>query len=105
MQQAGGLARDLRASSRPVIVAGDLNAPQHSMVVRTLFESGLRDAFSTAGTGFGYTYGHSHGHGISFMRIDHVLVDSTIGVADCFVGGEQGSTHRAVIADLLLSRH
>ena len=102
MVQANSLARELRASLRPVIVAGDLNAPQNSLVIRTLLESGVRDAFSTAGAGFGYTYGHSHGYGISFMRIDHVLVGSGIGVANCFVGGKRGSTHRALVADLFL---
>ena len=102
MIQARGLARDLHPSLRPTIVAGDLNAPEHSLVVRTLLDTGVRDAFSTAGMGFGYTYGHSLWPGISFMRIDHVLVSSKIGVADCFVGGDQGSTHRAVIADLFL---
>lgn len=102
MLQASSLAQELRASVRPVIVAGDLNAPNNSLVVRTLLESGVRDAFSTGGKGFGYTYGHSHGFGKSFMRIDHVLVSSAIGIADCFVGAEQGSTHRAVVADLFL---
>ena len=102
MLQAKSLAQDLNASSRPIIVAGDLNAPEHSLVVRTLLGTGLRDAFSAAGSGFGYTYGHALWPGISFMRIDHILVGPQIGIADCFVGSEQGSTHRAVIADLII---
>lgn len=102
MSQAKNLAQDIHASSRPIIVAGDLNATEHSLVIRTLLGTGIRDAFSAAGSGFGYTYGHALWPGISFMRIDHVLVDPQIGVADCFVGGEQGSTHRAVIADLTI---
>ena len=103
MVQARILAKDMHASLRPVIVAGDLNAPERSLVVRTLLDTGLRDAFSTAGTGFGYTYGHSLWPGISFMRIDHILASSKIGITDCFVGGKQGSTHRAVIADFILN--
>lgn len=102
MKQARELARDLRTSARPMIVAGDLNAPEQSLVVRTLLDIGIRDAFSAAGIGFGYTYGHSLWPGMSFVRIDHILVSPEIGVADCFVGGERASTHRAVVCDLLL---
>lgn len=72
------------------------------MVVQGLLDTGLRNAFSTSGTGFGYTYGHSLWPGISFVGIDHVLVSLEIGIADCFVGGERGSTHRPVIADLAM---
>lgn len=102
MTQAKTLAQDLAAGARPIIVAGDLNAPEHSLVVQTLLRRGVRDAFSAAGKGFGYTYGHGLWPGLSFMRIDHVLVSPQIGVADCFVGGAQASTHRAVIADLII---
>lgn len=98
MIQAGTLAKDLSAAKRPIIVAGDFNAPEHSLVVRTLLDTGLRDAFSTAGLGFAYTYGHSVWPGISFMRIDRILVSEEIHVAHCFAGNKQGSTHRAVIA-------
>lgn len=59
MTQASRLAADLRLRERPVIVAGDLNAPDSSLVVRTLLATGLRDAFASAGNGFGYTWGHS----------------------------------------------
>ena len=104
MTQAEALARNLRVSSRPVIVAGDLNAPGTSLVVRKLLETGLRDAFATAGAGYGHTWGHSLRLGFSFLRLDHILVGPEFGVANCFVGGALGSEHRAVIADLYLSR-
>jgi vancomycin resistance protein VanJ len=104
--QARALARDLRnsvhRSARPLIVAGDLNAPESSPVIRTLQGIGLRDAFSSAGHGYGYTYGHALRVGFSFLRIDHVLVSAQIGVAACFVGNANASDHRPVIADLLL---
>jgi vancomycin resistance protein VanJ len=104
MSQAETLAEEVRATQRPVILAGDLNAPEASLVVRTLLATGLRDAFSTAGKGYGYTWGHSVRPGISFLRIDHILVSPEIGVAECFVGGPQASPHRPVIADLYLKR-
>ena len=104
MTQAEKLAWDLRSPQRPLIVAGDFNAPNTSLVVRTLFEIGLRDAFAVAGLGYGYTWGHSLRFGFSFLRIDHILVGPEFAVADCFVGGALGSEHRPVIADLYLTR-
>jgi endonuclease/exonuclease/phosphatase (EEP) superfamily protein YafD len=104
MMQSRSLAADVAASVRPVILAGDLNAPEHSPVVRQLLATGLRDAFSVAGTGYGHTHGHSLRPHISFNRIDHILVSAKIGVADCFVGGKDASEHRPVIADLWLKR-
>lgn len=100
--QARGLAQDLGAAARPLVVAGDLNAPDDSPVVRALLRAGLRDAFASAGRGYGYTYGHALRVGVSFLRIDHVLVSPEIGVAGVIAGGAQASEHRPVIADLLL---
>lgn len=104
MAQARALANAAQTSVRPIILAGDFNAPDQSLVVRTLQSAGIRDAFAAAGTGYGYTYGHSLRPGISFLRIDHIFVSQNIGVRDCFVGGKLASPHRPVIADLVLNR-
>ncbi len=101
---AADLAGDLATNTRPVMLAGDLNAPAHSPVVRQLLATGLRDAFAVAGTGYGHTHGHSLRPHISFNRIDHILVSAKIGVARCFVGGKEASEHRPAIADLWLRR-
>jgi endonuclease/exonuclease/phosphatase (EEP) superfamily protein YafD len=105
LTQSGVLAEQLRAMKRPRVVAGDLNAPENSSVVQDLVDTGLRDAFSSAGLGFGYTHGHSLWPGISFLRIDHILVSDEIGVSHAYAGGKVASEHRPVIADLLLVRH
>jgi len=102
MTQASLLSQDVKGLNRPVIVAGDLNAPEQSMVVRALLETGLRDAFSVAGRGFGYTWGHSLRFNLSFLRIDHILVSQAFRVTAAFVGDDAGSAHRPVIADLVL---
>lgn len=104
IQQARKLVSGITRRPRPMIVAGDLNAPESSPVVQALLQTGLRDAFSSAGTGYGYTHGHSLRPGISFLRIDHILVSEDIGVKSCFVGGSTASDHRPVIADLWLTR-
>lgn len=104
MVQARALASAVQTSIRPIILAGDFNAPDHSLVVRTLQSAGVRDAFAAAGVGYGYTYGHSLRPGISFLRIDHIFVSPSIGVQHCFVGGKLASPHRPVVADLILNR-
>jgi endonuclease/exonuclease/phosphatase family metal-dependent hydrolase len=104
VSQAEALAGDARARPRPLILAGDLNAPKSSLAMRALLATGLRDAFSTAGKGYGYTWGHSLLAGLSFLRIDHILVSPEIGVVECFLGGAEASPHRPVIADLYLKR-
>ncbi len=104
MTQAQSLAGDLQKSIRPVILAGDFNAPDRSLVLRTLMGNRLRDAYASASVGFGFTYGHSFKPGISFLRLDHILVDPSIGVAQCYAGSKEVSPHRPVIADLLLKR-
>ena len=102
--QSRALARDLAGSASPLIVAGDLNAPESSPVVRALLQLGLRDAYTSAGRGYGYSYGQALRVGFSFLRIDHVLVSPEIGVTDAFAGSAGPSEHRPVIADLLLRR-
>ena len=104
MIQARKLAQDLSGNPRPLILAGDLNAPDSSPVIAALRAAGLRDSFATAGVGFGFTHGHSLRTRFSFLRIDHVMVSSQIGVKGSAVGGAQASQHRPVIADLWLQR-
>ena len=104
LRQSQSLARDLARQPNPLIVAGDLNAPETSPVLRNLLDAGLRDAFSSAGSGYGFTHGHSLRPYISFLRIDHILVSPDIGVREAFAGGSAGSAHRPVIADLLVKR-
>ena len=105
LTQARALARSLADIPRPLVVAGDLNAPESSPVVGTLLDTGLRDAFSSAGRGWGYTYGHTLKRAVAFLRIDHILVSADIGVAATRVGDGTASDHRPVIADIILRRH
>jgi len=69
-----------------------------------LLNTGLRDAFSSAGFGYGFTHGHSLKPWVSFLRIDHILVSDDIGVVNAYAGGSKGSQHRPVIADLRINR-
>ncbi|HEY2187588.1 MAG TPA: endonuclease/exonuclease/phosphatase family protein, partial [Caldimonas sp.] len=104
LAQARALAAVLKTSARPLVLGGDLNAPDSSAVIQSLLAVGLRDAFASGGRGYGYTYGHTLRARFSFLRIDHVLVSSDVEVLRAFVGGKDASDHRPVIADLRLPR-
>jgi endonuclease/exonuclease/phosphatase (EEP) superfamily protein YafD len=94
----------------PVIVAGDLNSPEASLVSRTLREAKLHDAFAEAGKGYGYTYGHFLLRNrlpllnSSWMRIDHIMMSPHLEAQRCWAGPADASEHRPVIADLVLKR-
>jgi endonuclease/exonuclease/phosphatase (EEP) superfamily protein YafD len=104
LEQATALAGAVARRQRPLILAGDLNAPGRSQVMGRLREAGLRDTHEAAGTGYGYTYGHSHKFGLTFLRIDHVMATSEIGVVRSFPGVSRASPHLPVVADLHLDR-
>lgn len=103
--ESQALARAIAAAppTRPLVVAGDLNAEESSEVVQQLLATGLRDAFSAAGRGYGYTYGHTLRPAFSFLRIDHILVGPGVVVRDCEVGTAAASDHRPVIATLAIA--
>lgn len=102
--QTRRLAADVAAMPRPLIVAGDLNAPQASPVVQALLGAGLRDAYGEAGIGWGFTIGHALKPYLSFLRIDHILVSPDIAIVHAAAGSRWGSEHRPVVADLLVPR-
>ena len=103
--QSEKLAADIAGMTGPIIVAGDLNATPTSMVMRTLEGTGLSDAFSEAGWGYGYTYGQFIRLHHSYLRIDHILTSKDFFVKSAWVGGGEGSDHRPVMADLILSEN
>lgn len=104
LAQAASVRHDLTKERGPLIVAGDLNAPEPSLICRAFLHLGLRDAFSLGGRGYGYTYGQRLALGLhqSFVRIDHIMVSRHWTVERCWTGGDAGNSHRPVVADLVL---
>lgn len=83
--------------SRPVILAGDFNAPA-SDPVRHLLERDFDDAFQVAGTGWGDTF-HRR---IPIFRLDQIHVTRHFTPVRCRAVTTRHSDHRMVVADLLL---
>jgi vancomycin resistance protein VanJ len=106
--QALCVAGALSHESGPVLVAGDLNAPDGSLACATLRNAGLHDAFSEGGLGYGYSYGQLlFKHRLpwlqlSWMRIDHIMLGRMFVAERCWTGTGEASDHRPVVADLRL---
>jgi vancomycin resistance protein VanJ len=106
--QALCVAGTLGRENGPVLVAGDLNAPDGSLACLTLRKAGLHDAFAEGGVGYGYSYGQLlFKHRLpwlrfSWMRIDHIMPGPMFVAERCWTGTGMASDHRPVIADLRL---
>jgi len=118
LRGAGGLAgvqaaiEQRRAQSRIVrawldhadpsamIVGGDFNAMPDGAIYRESW-SHLVNAYSVGGIGWGYTKYESWAIA---ARIDHILVGPRWKVTSAWVEGSDGSDHRPLVADLVLTR-
>ena len=102
VKESKRLADFVKQETLPVLLTGDLNAPVQAVVCSNLFEVGLRDAFSSAGSGYGYTYGLTTKVGMSYVRLDHIMTSPQWQVLRCWTGNETGSDHCPVFADIFL---
>jgi vancomycin resistance protein VanJ len=101
--QVEQLNADLARERGPVLLAGDLNAPTGSLVLRRLRSDRFRDAFREAGRGYGFTYGHRLRARVSYLRIDYILFSRGLVALRTWVGGGAGSDHRPVLSEMALS--
>ena len=97
--EVGRVLSEAAAGSVPVIVCGDFNTPPRGALYGAL-KTKLTDAFAASGWGLGDTYSARW----PLLRIDYVWTSDRLRAVGSFVAGEQGSDHRALIADLLLER-
>lgn len=103
LAQGRALAQALTQEKLPLILGGDFNAPETSLVCQPLAQADFRNAFSEAGKGYGYTKGHEFRFRTSFVRIDHLYVSKQWAVLSCAPGSKEGSDHRPMIAELALA--
>ena len=92
-RQIEGVAEAVRASSHPVIVAGDLNLPAMSRIVRDNLDD-LDDAFASTGIGLGYTYPTK----LPFLRIDRIFTGHGLRAVDFHIGDTPASDHLCISA-------
>ncbi|WP_045876167.1 endonuclease/exonuclease/phosphatase family protein [Pseudofrankia sp. DC12] len=101
--QLDQLATDARTSALPVVLAGDFNATRDHRPFRHLLDSGVRDAHDVVGVGWQPTWPAD----LTLppvIRIDHVLASPAFAITGYRRGGNDGSDHLPVIADLALRR-
>lgn len=86
----------VRGVNLPVIVVGDFNLPEESVIYRTVWGD-LLNAFGSCGRGFGYTK-----FTLAFaVRIDHVLAPADWHCASAYVlASPYGGDHAPLIAEL-----
>jgi endonuclease/exonuclease/phosphatase (EEP) superfamily protein YafD len=89
--------------TRPVVVAGDLNATWDHRPFRDLMATGLRDAAVEAGRGWARTWPSAR-RAVPFLRLDHILIAGDVAVAAYRTGPAQGSDHRSVMAELGITK-
>lgn len=92
--QVGDMLRIVRASTRPVILMGDLNAPPQAAELQPLFQA-LRDAWD-APAASGATYPAQ----APKRRIDYVLVSPHVRVVQSSVISTDASDHLPVVAEI-----
>ena len=99
--QLDQLASDVRASSLPVVLAGDFNATRDHRPFRHLLDSGVRDAHDVAGAAWSPTWPADQVLP-PVIRIDHVLASPAFAITVYHRGGDDGSDHLPLIVDLAL---
>lgn len=102
---ATALADRIAEETLPVIVAGDLNHPDHGYVYRQYVRR-LQDAFEERGRGYGYTFPGTTRNPLSlfgpWLRIDYILCCDRWEVQYSRTEPDRESQHRAVVARLRL---
>ncbi|ORT98080.1 endonuclease [Frankia casuarinae] len=100
--QLDTLRAQLEHATLPVVMAGDFNATRDHRPFRRLVNSGVRDAHDVVGGGWQPTWNSKSLILPPVLRIDHVLASPAFAVTGFEVGGDFGSDHRPVIADLAM---
>lgn len=95
------LTSEVRASRLPVVLAGDFNATRDNRPFRRLLSAGVRDAHDTANAGWDPTW-PANELLPPVLRIDHVLASPAFAITGYRRGGNDGSDHLPIVAELAL---
>jgi endonuclease/exonuclease/phosphatase (EEP) superfamily protein YafD len=91
----------LSSEPRPLVVIGDFNATEHSLVYQRLKALGLRSAHDDRGRGYATTWPNDP-LGISLIRIDQAFLSSEVDCQGILEGRGNGSDHKPIVLDLRL---
>ena len=95
------LREHIDAESRPVIVVGDFNTPDHGYIYRKV-SRGLQDSHEKRGRGFGWTFPGKTRNPLAlfgpWLRIDHQFAGKNWRVLSSVAERGRNSQHLAVVA-------
>ena len=98
--QTADLIDRLKNERLPVIVGGDFNFTPDSPNAAALRNLGLMSTHDLAGHGRGATFPAGRWPYLPGIRIDHVMLSHELTCARSYVGGNSGSDHRPIVADV-----
>jgi endonuclease/exonuclease/phosphatase (EEP) superfamily protein YafD len=91
----------LTAEPNPVVMIGDFNATQHSLVYKQLKDSGLRSAHEDRGRGYATTWPNGRWL-LPPIRIDQAFLSPDVECMNIEEGRGAGSDHKPLILDVAL---
>jgi endonuclease/exonuclease/phosphatase (EEP) superfamily protein YafD len=89
----------LSTESGPLVVIGDFNATEHSLVYQRLEATGLRSAHEDRGRGYATTWPND-GYLPSLIRIDQAFLSPEVECERIIEGRGRGSDHKPLIVDV-----
>lgn len=101
--QTAALAAVVAAETRPMMVVGDCNFTQMTGEYQTLRAAGLRSTHDLVGFGVGHTWGpkwRPRLNRLPGVRIDQMLISRELTATTHHVGGDTGSDHRPIVAEV-----
>lgn len=91
----------LTTEKGPLVIVGDFNATEHSLVYKQLQDSGLRSAHDDRGRGYATTWPNGRWQ-LPPIRIDQVFLSPELECLDIVEGQGLGSDHKPLIVDIKL---
>jgi endonuclease/exonuclease/phosphatase (EEP) superfamily protein YafD len=88
---------ELAHEPRPLVAVGDLNATWYDWHFQALLGLGLRDAAVVAGRGWQMTWPRDQEPVVPYLRIDYVLLSSSVSLQSYSLGDGEGSDHHPLL--------
>jgi endonuclease/exonuclease/phosphatase (EEP) superfamily protein YafD len=96
--QTRSIAEMVARAGHPVLIAGDTNLPEGSLLLRRYFGA-FGDAFVESGWGFGFT----HPAKLPWLRLDRILLGKGLSARSFEILSRRASAHRAILAEVVRS--